>query len=59
MGLDDPSLLYSATSGHGDARYEELTDLESQKGTRTKREGLEEFMENVATTTVGVENRGG
>ncbi|KAF6218247.1 hypothetical protein HO133_006209 [Letharia lupina] len=59
MGLDDPSLLYSANSGHGDAGYEELTDLEGQKGTQTKREGLEEFMENVATTTVGVENRGG
>ena len=36
VGLDDPSLLYSANSGHGDAGYEELTDLEGQKGLQPK-----------------------
>ena len=41
MRLDDPSLLYSAGSKHGDARYEELTDLEGQKGLGTRRERLE------------------
>ena len=40
--LDDPSLLYSATSRHVDAGYEELTDLEGQKGLHTtQRERLE------------------
>ncbi|CAF9942378.1 hypothetical protein IMSHALPRED_003648 [Imshaugia aleurites] len=38
--LDDPSLLYSANSG-----YEELADLEGQRGMPTKREDLEEPME--------------
>lgn len=50
MGLDDPSLLYSANSGHGDAGYEELTDLEGQKGMQTKREGLEGSISNVTKT---------
>lgn len=40
-GVEDPSLLYSADSGHGDAEYEELTDLEGQKGLQTERERLE------------------
>lgn len=47
MGLDDPSLLYPTIPGQGDAPYEELTDLEGQKGKQTKREGLEGFMDNV------------
>ena len=38
MRLDDSSLLYSASSRHGDAGYEELTDLEGQKGRHTQRE---------------------
>lgn len=58
-GLDDPSLLYSAKSGRGDAGYEELTDMEGQKGMQTKREGLEGFMNDMAKTTVGVAQRGG
>ena len=41
MRLDDPSLLYSAGSRHEDAGYEELTDLEGQKGLHTQRERLE------------------
>ena len=41
VGLDDPSLLYSANSEHGAAGYEELSDLEGQKGMQTKRGGLE------------------
>lgn len=41
MGFEDPSLLYSADSGHGDSGYEELTDLEGQKGLQTERERLE------------------
>ena len=41
IGLDDPSLLYSADGRDGDAGYEELTDLEGQTGMQTKREGLE------------------
>lgn len=57
VGLDDPSLLYSANSGHGDAGYEELTDLEGQKGMQTKREGLEGFMDNRTKTNFGVANR--
>lgn len=57
MGLDDPSLLSSANSGHGDAGYEELTDLEGQKGMQTKREGLEGFMDDTTKPTVGVGNR--
>ena len=57
VGLDDPSLLHSANNGHGDARYEELTDLEGQKGMQTKREGLEGFMDNRTTTDFGTANR--
>ena len=58
MGLDDPSLLYSANSEHGTAGYEELTDLEGQKGVQTKREGLEVSMNNTTkmTVTTGVED---
>ena len=51
MGLDDPSLLYATSPGQGDAPYEELTDLEGQKGMQTKREGLEGFMDNVTLTS--------
>ena len=47
VGIDDPSLLYSANSGHGAARYEELTDFEGQKGMQTKREELEVSMNNM------------
>lgn len=57
MGLDDPSLLYSANSGRGDAAYEELTDLEGQKGLQTERERLEGFMDNRTKTTGGVGHR--
>lgn len=57
VGLDNPSLLYSANSGHGDSGYEELTDLEGQKGAQTKRGGLEGFPDNVTTATVGVTDR--
>ena len=59
MGLDDPSLLYSGNSGHGDAGYEELTDLGGQKGMQTKRVGLEGFMDNTTLTIAGVEQRVG
>ena len=52
MGLDDPSLLHSVNSG-----YEELTDLEGQKGMQTKREGLEGTINNKTTATVGVGDR--
>ena len=51
---DDPSLLYSANSG-----YEELADLEGQRGMQTKREDLEEPMDSMTRTTVGVGNRVG
>lgn len=54
VGLDDPTLLYSGNSGHGDAGYEELTDLEGQKRLQTKREGLEKIMANPTSTIVGV-----
>ena len=53
MGLNDPSLLYSADRGQGNAGYEELTDLEGQKGLQTKREALEGFTDNMITTSVG------
>ena len=35
MGLDDPSLLYSANSGHLETGREEGTDLEGQNGIQT------------------------
>lgn len=37
MGLDDPSLLDCAKGAHGDAGYEELTELEGQKRMQIKR----------------------
>lgn len=46
MGLDDPN--YSANSG-----YWELTDLEGQKELPTKRDGLEESVDNTTITVVG------
>ena len=59
MGLDAPSLLYSGNNGHGDAGYEELTELEGQKGMQTKREGLEGLMDNTTSTNAGVKQRVG
>lgn len=55
MGLDDRSLLYSANSGSWDARCDGMTDLEGQNGIQTRREGLEESMDDKATRTLGVE----
>ena len=52
MGLDDPSFLHSVNNG-----YEELTDLEGQKGMQTKREDLEGSMNNMTTATVGDRGR--
>ena len=58
VGLDDPSLLYSANGGHRGSRYEELTDLEGQKGAQTKRGGLEGFPDtDVSMATVGIADR--
>ena len=43
MGLDDPSLLYSANGGHSDTGCEEGTDLEGHNGIRAKRGRLEDM----------------
>lgn len=55
MGLNDRSLLYSANSASLDARCEGVVDLGEQNGLHTRREGLEETMDDKATTTFGVE----
>ena len=55
MGLNDRSLLYSANSESLDSRCEGVTDLEGQDGMHTRREGLEESMDDKATRTFGVE----
>ncbi len=55
MGLDDPSLLYSANGGYSDAGCEEGADLEGHNGIRAKREGLEESMDDRTTITFSVE----
>ena len=53
---DDRSLLYSANSGHWDARCEETTDSEKRNDIHTSREGLEESMNDRPTRTIGVGN---
>ena len=55
MGLhNDRSLLYSANSGYWDARCEEMTDSEQINGTYSRRERLEESMDDRATKSIGV-----
>lgn len=54
MGLNDRSLLYSANSESWDARCEGTTALGGQNGMQTRREGLEESMDDEATRTFGV-----
>ena len=52
MRPNDPSLLYGADCGRGVAGYEELTELEGQKGVQTKRDGLEGFMDGMTTDEI-------
>ena len=49
MGLHDRSLLYSANSGHWDARSEAITHSEEQTGRQTRREGLKDDRATRAT----------
>lgn len=52
MGLNDRSLLYSANS---ESWGEGTMGLGGQNGMQTRREGLEESMDDKATRTFGVE----